>query len=119
MGVISFSDTAETTWCVAGWAFRQILEDVLAQNQNDHEMTDAFEGAIRVSGLILHLLERSLADRIIASIRDVGAGILSGRIQSKIAEQPYGDEETVRQYHKGLKELLEIASKAQVQFPLE
>jgi hypothetical protein len=112
MGVISFSDRAENIWCVAGWAFRQILEDVLAQNQNDHEMADQFERAILVSGLILRSLDRALADRITASIREVASGILSGSIQSKIIEQPYGDAETVRQYHESLKELLEMASRA-------
>ena len=111
MGVISFSDTAERIWYVAGWAFRQILEDVLAQNPNDREMAEQFERAISISGLILYVLERTLADRITASIRDVATGILSGRIQSKIVEQPYGDDETVRQYHEALKELLDIASR--------
>lgn len=112
MGIISFSDRAEDIWCVAGWAFRQILEDVLVQNQNDHEMANAFEQAILVNGLILYRRDREVADRITASIRDVATGILSGSIRSKIIEQPYGDEETVRQYHESLKGLLEIASRA-------
>ena len=112
MGVISFGDTPETIWYVAGWAFRQILADVLAQNQNDHEMANRFERAILISGLILDSLEQSLADRITASLRDVATGILSGSIQSGISQQPYGDEETIRQYHESLKELLEIASRA-------
>lgn len=68
-------------------------------------MADQFERAI---------LEPALADRVTTSIREVATGILSGRIQSKIVEQPYGDEETVRQYHEALKELLEIASIAKL-----
>src|SRR5262245_7475205 len=108
MAVISFSEKPEQTWCVAGWAFRQILEDVLAQNRDDAEMAGAFSHAIRISGLAVDLLERSLANRITNSIRKVAIGILSGCIHSGIVDQPYGDKTTAGQYFDSLKELLRM-----------
>ena len=112
MAVISFSDKTDETWSVAGWAFRQILDDVISQNQGDEEMASEFEQAKRISGLPVDLLERSLADRITNSIRNVATAILAGSIRSGIVQQPYGDGTTVKQYVDSLKELLLIISTA-------
>jgi hypothetical protein len=35
MAGISFSDKPEETWVVAGWAFRQVLEDVASTYPDD------------------------------------------------------------------------------------
>lgn len=110
MAVISFSDRPEDIWCVAGWAFRQILDDVIFQKKDDKEMTGEFEHAKRISGLHLYLVERELADRITKSIKDVANAILSKTIQSGIVEQPYGDAATVQQYLGSLEDLLRIIS---------
>jgi hypothetical protein len=112
MAVISFSNRPEETWCVAGWAFRQILDDVISQHQGDEQMASEFEQAKRISGLPVELLERSLADRITKSIRNVATAILSGSVRSGIVHQPYGDETTIQQYLESLKELLQIVSTA-------
>lgn len=106
MAVISFSDRPEEIWCVAGWAFRQILDDITTQYSNDGEMTNEFEGAKRISGLAVELLEPSLAGRIKNAIRVVANSILAGSLGSGITRQPYGDAATVEQYRESLKELL-------------
>lgn len=108
MGVIGFSDSRGGTWSVAGWAFRQLLDDVSQQYANDTELIEKFEQSKLHSGLILYLLDPSFADRIKNAISDVANGILTGTIQSGIEGQPYGDEMTAAQYLESLKELLEI-----------
>jgi hypothetical protein len=106
MGVISFSDSAEGTWHAAGWAFRQILDDVLSQNPGDDEMAEEFELAKILSGLILYLLEPPVAHRVEKAISEVANGIVVGTVRSGIGEQPYGDEVTVKQYLGSLEELV-------------
>lgn len=108
MAVISVSDTPEGVWGVAGWAFRQILDDVIAQYSNDERMAAEFEHAKAISGLVLYLVEPSLANRIKSAIRNVVDGILAGTIRSGISEQPYGDTVTVAQYLDSLKQLSRI-----------
>lgn len=108
MAVISFTeDKPEETWCVAGWAFRQILDDVVSHYPEDSEMAENFERAKDYSGLIIYMLEPSLADVITNAIWQVATGILSGTIRSGITDQPYGDARTVEQYREGLQQLLE------------
>ncbi len=108
MAVISFSENKpEETWCVAGWAFRQVLDDVISQHPEDSEMAEKFDQAKDYKGLIVYMLEPEFAARITNAIRQVATGILSGAIRSGIHDQPYGDAETVEQYREGLQELLE------------
>lgn len=107
MAVIGFSDKPEEVWCVAGWAFRQVLDDVISQYPGDIEMADEFAQSKTYSGLSVDLLEPELAARATNAIRQVATGILSGAIRSGIHDQPYGDAMTVEQYREGLQELLE------------
>jgi hypothetical protein len=107
VAVIGFSDDPENVWCVAGWAFRQVLEDVLARNPYDQEMAEAFFIAETQSGLHIDLLEPPLAARVTSAIRDVAEGILSKEVHSGIFDKPYSNAETVEQYRKGLQQLLE------------
>jgi hypothetical protein len=109
MGVISFLDSGgRDTWHVAGWAFRQVLDDVSRQYADDLDIVEELEQAKLHSGLILYSLEPSLAARIKAAINDVATGIRAGTISSGITEQPYGDAMTVEQYLRSLNELLRI-----------
>ncbi len=114
MGVISFSDRAEHIWYVAGWAFRQILDDVSRHYTDDLEIVEKCEQAKWYSGLILYLLEASLAARLKAAINEVATGIRAGTISSGITEQPYGDEVTVEQYFGSLGELLRILHASEI-----
>ena len=107
MAVISFSDKPEEIWCVAGWAFRQVLDDVISQHPEDVEMADEFARSQTYSGLSVYMLEPELAGTVTNAIRRVATGILSGSIRSGIHDQPYGTALTVEQYREVLRELLE------------
>ena len=108
MAVIGFSDKPEEIWCVAGWAFRQVLDDVMSQYPGDNEMADEFAVSKTYSGLSVDLLDPKLAARVTNAIRQVAHGIVSGTIRSGLHDQPYGDAQTVEQYRGGLKELLKV-----------
>lgn len=107
MAVIGFSDRPEEVWCVAGWAFRQLRDDVLSQYPEDSEMANEFAVAETQGGLSVDFLEPELAARVTNAIRQVATGILSGAIRSGIHDQPYGNTQTVEEYRKGLQQLLE------------
>jgi len=107
MAVIGFSDRPEEIWCVAGWAFRQVLHDVISQYPEDSEMAGEFTFAEANSGLSVDLLEPVLASRVTNAIGRVVTGILSGAIRSGIHDQSYGDARTVEQYRQALRQLLE------------
>ena len=107
MGAIAFSTKPEESWVVAGWAFRQILDDIAGQHPDDSEIARKFEEAKAIGGLIVYRLHPDLAARVTTAIKDVAKGILSGAIRSGIVDQAYGDERTVAEYRKGLQQLLE------------
>ena len=107
-GVVSLSAGPEDTWLVAGWVFRQLLEDVSKQYASDVELVEAFERAELHYGLVIDSLEPSLAGRITQAISDVVDGILNKTIRSGIEDQAYGDEVTVKQYLEALRDLLQI-----------
>ncbi len=107
-GVISFSSKTEEVWgVVAGWAYRQVMDDVISQYPGDSEMAGIFAEAKAIGGLHLYLLEPEIAVRIKRGIWQVATGILSGTIRSGIHDQPYGDTRTIEQYREVLQELLE------------
>lgn len=108
MGAIGFSDKSEHSWVVAGWAFRQVLDDVISQYPDDSEMVKEFAQAKMFSGLSVELLEPAFAARVTSAIRQTVTGILSGGVRSGIHDQPYGDARTVEQYHGALRELLQV-----------
>lgn len=107
MAVISFSDQPDEIWCVAGWAFRQLLDDVLSQHPEDWEMAAKFEQSKAYSGLVLDLLDPEVAKKFANAIRRVAEGILSGAISSSLINQTYGNAATIEQYRLGLRQLLD------------
>ena len=106
MGTIAFSTKSEECLAVAGWAIRQILDDVASRYPQDSEIAKEFEAAKAIDGLMVYLLRPDLATRVTNAIREVGTGILTGTIRSGIGDQPYGDERTVAQYREALRQLL-------------
>ena len=100
MAVISFSKDPEEVWCKAGWAFRQVMDDVLAQHRNALAVGAELEGAKAVKGLIIYLMDSELAADVTDAIRDVVKRILTGEVRSGIHDQKYGDATTVMQYHE-------------------
>jgi hypothetical protein len=106
MGTIAFSTRPEECWAVAGWAIRQILDDVASQYPQDSEMAKEFEEAKAIDGLMVYLLRPDLAARVTNAIKEVATAILSGTIRSGIVDQTYGGERTVAQYREALGELV-------------
>ena len=104
-GVVSLSKNPEDIWYVAGWAFRQLLEDVSGQYADDAQILAELEKAELHAGLILHSLDAPIADCITQAISKVIDGILNRSIRSGIEDKPYGDSETVEQYFGALNEL--------------
>jgi hypothetical protein len=107
VGTIAFSTKPEACWTVAGWAIRQILDDVTSQYPQDSEMAEEFEAAKAIDGLMVYLLHPDLAARVTNAIRGVATGVVSGTIRSGIHDQYYGDARTVEQYRDALQELLD------------
>lgn len=106
MGVISFSENPEQTWQVAGWAFRQVLEDVLQLYPSDKSLHEEFEQAEIYDSLSVYSLSQEMADKIVEGIRQVIEGVLTGTIESGICSKQYGDSDTQNQYKSGLRSLL-------------
>jgi hypothetical protein len=110
MGTIAFSEDPEESWVVAGWAFRQVLDDTVSRYPRDPEIARTFEEAKAISGLIVYKMEPIFATRVTKAIQSVATGILSGTIRSGILDQRYCNEQTVEEYRKGLEELLKAIS---------
>ena len=112
--VISFSDRPKEIWLGAGWAFRQIRDDVLSQFPNDHKIAEQFELAELHAGLPVYDLEPELAAKITNAIRQVATDILAGNIQSGILDGREGDPNVLdKEYRKGLQSLLDVISEAE------
>lgn len=105
-GLIHFSDKQENVWIVAGWAYRQVLEDVVAHCPSDSQIAAEAILAKDVGYVFINELAPPLASRFARAIRESCEGILSGAIRSGIYEKPYGDAHTVEQYRLRLQQLL-------------
>jgi hypothetical protein len=106
-GVIAFSDEPEESWVMAGWVFRQVLEDVASQHSADTEMLAKFEVAEAIGGLHVRTMESQLKVRTTNAIKETVSDILSGKKLSGIRQKPYGDQRKIDQYHSALQELME------------
>ena len=105
MATIAWSDDPDEIWQVAGWVFRQVLDDIMAQYPDDLEMAAELTDVRDIKGLNIDLLNPELAARVTNAIWDVVTGILSGSVQSGIVDQPYGDSMTIAQYRSALRDL--------------
>src|SRR5215469_1983079 len=97
-------------WVVAGWAFRQLLEDVRSQCPADAEVISELELARDLKYLFIDGFSPDLAKRLANAIRDTAAGILSGAIRSGLLDQPYGDANAIAEYRSALPELIAVVS---------
>jgi hypothetical protein len=107
MAVIGFRDKSQR-WVVAGWAYRQVLEDVVSHCPDDSELIESATVAMEGDGLLTEFLEPRVAARMTNALREVTAHVLSGMIRSGIYDKPYGGAHTVEQYMLGLRELMKI-----------
>ena len=110
MGVISISNSPEKVWQVAGWAFRQVLDDVLLCYPEDVELAKEFDMAKVYDSLSIYDLPPQLSARATEGLRLVAQRILAGQVRSGIESQPYGDSRTQADYKTALKALLLILS---------
>jgi len=109
MAVIAFvENSADAAWVVAGWAFRQILADVIMVHRHDAEMAAIFDRAEAVGYLRIGCLDGPLATKLTAALRETAAGILAGGISSGVVER-FHDEEATQEYLRGLRMLLDAA----------
>lgn len=110
MGVIGVSSTHRRVWQAAGWAFRQILDDVSSYFPEDIELASEFELAKLYDSLSVSDLPSPLSERATSMIRLVATMILAGELKSGLLEKPYGDAKTEADYRVGLRSLLEVLS---------
>ena len=86
MADISFSDKPDETWVVAGWAFRQVLDDVISQYPDDSEMGSLLARSKECKWLHIDSLDPVVATKITRAIAHVAKGVLSGTIRSGILD---------------------------------
>jgi len=116
MAVISFSRKPEEQWVVAGWAFRQVLDDIISQHPRDAQLRKHFALAKDLKYLILYMEEPELSAKITNAIWETITAILSGTARSGIHDQPYG-ESSAEQYHQALQQLLETIPRSSSAHP--
>jgi len=110
MATIGWHKKPADAWVVAGWAFRQVLEDVRSQYSTDADMISELELARDLKYLFIDSFSPDLAKRLANAIRDTAAGILSGAIRSGLLDQPYGDANAIAEYRSALPELIAVVS---------
>jgi hypothetical protein len=102
MEAIAFSTKPRESSVVAGWAFRQILDQNAAQNPHDFEMAKQFGKAKAIRGLCVHKLQPDLAAKMTTAIKKVVTGILSGEIRSGDRGSPLRRRENRSRISKGI-----------------
>jgi len=113
MAVISFAENcSDAAWVVAGWAFRQLLADVLTLHPNDTGLASVCEQAEAVGYLRLGCLDKPAATKLTSEIKETAAGVLAGRVRSGIMDR-FNDEQMTKEYLKGLRMLLDAAEVAE------
>ena len=103
---------------VAGWAFRQILDDVMSAYPDDSDLAALLQEAEDFGYLHIGNLEPRLANRVTASITEVATKILNGTLPSSILER-FNDGEMSKEYLKGLRALLDVARRSGIAVPGE
>ena len=110
MALIGWQNTSDS-WVVAGWAFRQVLEDVRSQFCTDAEMISKLELARDLKYLFIDSFSPDLAKRLANAIRETATGILSGAVRSGLIDKPYANANAIAEYRSALPELIAVVSK--------
>jgi hypothetical protein len=97
-------------WVVAGWAFRQVLEDVRSQCPTDEEVISKLELARDLKYLFIDSFSPDLASRLASAIRDTASGIQAGEIRSSIVDKQGFTANDVAEYRDSMRELVEVVS---------
>jgi hypothetical protein len=110
MAVISWHNERDG-WVVAGWAFRQLLEDVRSECPTDPEIVSELERARDLKYRFIDSFNGELAKRLADAIRDTASGIPSGRIRSGLLDKPYGTANAIAEYRNSMQELVAVISR--------
>jgi hypothetical protein len=105
MAGISFGDKPDTVWIVAGWAFRQTLQDLRAYAQGSAAFLGALASAEHLGFLDVETQESRLRDEMTHAIGTMCRDILDGTATSGI-ERSFPDSKTQNAYREGIQMLL-------------
>jgi len=114
MAGISFGDEPDSVWIVAGWAFRQALQDLKPYAQGDAAFLDALESAGHLGFLDVETQESRLRAGMTNAIEAMCRGILDSSASSGI-EGAFPDSETQSAYREGIQLLLNAVQASQRQ----
>jgi hypothetical protein len=96
-GVVTTSSGA--SWLVAGWAWRRLLEEALAQSKSDDERS-ALTSTLYTQGINLSLVDEKLRGPITARLVDAAATL--------IARNATSDNDSDVQFVGALRELAQM-----------
>ncbi|MDZ7637745.1 MAG: hypothetical protein U5J83_05770 [Bryobacterales bacterium] len=102
----SITISENRAWVVAGWAFRQFLEDLRAMSV-DPEVLEEIDSAEVLGFLSIKDADPTVRSRMIAALSGVTSSILSGLAVSTITAKPELRDVT-QEYALGLQELQEL-----------
>lgn len=106
MAGISFRNDAVGIWIVAGWGFRQIINDLKSNYILEQDILAAITEAEHVGVFHVWMLDQHLQTIITVLLEQLCIGILDGSLQSIIPDS-YNDAETRAAYRQGVVSLLE------------
>lgn len=101
MAGISFGERAESDWMVAGWAFRQVLDDLERYVLGDERVVVELNAARHIGFLSVPDLSAELQVTIREALRSMCGEILEGRYSSGIGSL-HLDSESVKLYSDGI-----------------
>jgi len=106
MAGISFGDEADRVWIVAGWAFRQVLQDLIPYAEGERPFLDALTDAENIGFLdVPTLAGNGLSAKVTKAIETMCREVLDGSYRSGI-EAAFLDSETQDAYREGIRMLL-------------
>lgn len=105
MAAISFGEKPESVWIVAGWAFRQVLEDLKPLVASEPGILDAIDSADPYLFLNMADFDSHTREIFISALSIMAKGILDGMVKSTIS-QKFADPESEVMYREGLRMLL-------------
>jgi hypothetical protein len=111
MAGISFGEKAESDWMVAGWAFRQVLDDLERYITWDSRLTAQLSEARHIGFLSVSGLHCDLQILARNALRSMCADIIEGRYSSSV-ESVHSDSETQKLYAESIRMLLSAIENA-------
>jgi len=73
---MSFGSSDESTWIVAGWAFRQVVDDLKSGFDLSRPLAEVIENAEHLHFLQVDALPEPLKRELVSALTSMGRGIL-------------------------------------------